>query len=614
MNKSLLLVTLCCLVQAHWPSATAEDAEGTWGPSPSSKCKVVRSKGMDWFNLTSYYIGFKDALYSVNCAMLNLRQIPVPLPVKVNQISHLFLESNRIRRFPGYVFENFTNLVHLDISQHKVDVEYLSSYLFSGVYNLKTLRMSSLGCKELAWRGTMKFSRPEKVFSPMVNLKFLDIGETCYDIPNLICTLKNVSSSLTSLIMNNVFWMSMTKSAWILDKSFTQSLAHTKLKELSIEHNRMAVVEHGSLRLLRHLEKLSLRNNYLFGDIGSLIELIFLVNLTKFDMGKNRNARDMHSRKRNSLNKILSENYESSIYADQSNVTNIVNFDLPFTYLETLEKLQMVRIDNLITLAFEINFNKYKICWKNRLEYLDMSHSYVKNVTGTFLCMFKLKHLKMKYFKTDNFDSKFFYQMPSLEELNLQGSSGEVIFKNESASTIFKNNKELRILNLSQCNIEKIPLPVFQWSRKLRKLDISRNKLENILFDITKLTILQYLDISHNSINFLNDTFLKDLNHIAKLGGGGLKLNIEGNPLFCRCLHKKSLDNLLKPAAAFDIVGFTNGTRRPSCILSDGTVVHLYDGIKHLQKECANYVELVTLTFIYPFTMIAILVSSVVYR
>ena len=96
MNKALLLVTLCCLVKAHWTLATAEDPGGSWGPSPSSKCKVVKSKGNKWLELTSHR-GYKDVLYTVNCTMLNLRHIPVPLPVKVDRISHLFLEKNKIK-------------------------------------------------------------------------------------------------------------------------------------------------------------------------------------------------------------------------------------------------------------------------------------------------------------------------------------------------------------------------------------------------------------------------------------------------------------------------------------------------------------------------------------
>ena len=44
----------------------------------------------------------------------------------------------------------------------------------------------------------MKFDKPEQMFSPMVNLKFLNIGGTCYDIPNLTNALRHVSSTLTT--------------------------------------------------------------------------------------------------------------------------------------------------------------------------------------------------------------------------------------------------------------------------------------------------------------------------------------------------------------------------------------------------------------------------------
>ena len=80
MNKALLLVTLCCLVKAHWTLAKAEDHGGSWGPSSSSKCKVVKSKGKKWFELTSHR-GYEDVLYTVNCTMLNVRHIPVSLRI-----------------------------------------------------------------------------------------------------------------------------------------------------------------------------------------------------------------------------------------------------------------------------------------------------------------------------------------------------------------------------------------------------------------------------------------------------------------------------------------------------------------------------------------------------
>ena len=617
MNIILLLVTLYCHVMAHWASAITEESEGTWGPSNSSRCRVVKSEGIKWFNLTEH-VGseFEDVLYTVNCSLLHLRQIPVPLPVRVGQISHLFLENNKIRRFPGNIFKNFTNLVHLSISQNYVEVGQISSYLFSGLHSLKTLRMSQLGCTYMAWREPMKFDKPEMVFSPMVNLQFLDIGGTCYDIPNLTNALKNVSSSLTILLMNKVFWTSFTTSVWILDKSFTQCLAHTKLKELSLEYNTIVVIKHGSFHLLPHLEKVLVRENYLMGDIGIFIELIFLVNITTIDVG--RKYRDhMHSSRRNSFGKALLDSYQSSQY-DENNLRDIlltkVHFSLPVMNVTSLEKLKILRIDNIFVRIPEINFQILKICWINHLEWLDVSHTYVQNVIGTALCMFKLKFLIMKYFHTDSFDSKVFYQMPRLEKLDLQGSSGEVIFKNESASTIFKYNKELRILSLSQCYIKKIPFSIFQWSTNLHKLDLSRNLFKSTLFDIRSLTKLQYLDISYNSIRFLNETFINDLNNIAKLRRGKLQLNLNGNPLFCGCSNKNSLDNLMKPVAVFDVVGFMNGTHRPSCVLDNGTLVHLYDGIKHLQAECMAHVELVTLTFIYPLALLTMLMVSIVYR
>ena len=96
-----------------------------------------------------------------------------------------------------------------------------------------------------------------------------------------------------------------------------------------------------------------------------------------------------------------------------------------------------------------------------------------------------------------------------------------------------RNLKSLEELDLSMNYIKEIPDNAFSEQIKLKRLYLVRNYLLELSFDVEFLTVLQYLDVKNNTIQYVSSTFRKSLQNIVFITT--INVNLDGNRLLCDC-------------------------------------------------------------------------------
>ena len=131
-----------------------------------------------------------------------------------------------------------------------------------------------------------------------------------------------------------------------------------------------------------------------------------------------------------------------------------------------------------------------------------------------------------------------FRDMPSLEIIVVPGTRLHLLASYQLVGLV-KNNPRLRIVDLSDNNLQIIPSNMFTVHGSLEILNISRNKLSDINIKFTKHRNLQAIDLSYNVFEVIKDAFLKSILSLNE--SGEHRLLMHGNNLTCNC-------NLLKIA------------------------------------------------------------------
>ena len=98
----------------------------------------------------------------------------------------------------------------------------------------------------------------------------------------------------------------------------------------------------------------------------------------------------------------------------------------------------------------------------------------------------------------------------------------------------FEYFKDLLSLDLSSNGIKSLPDSVFKSQNNLRILNLSKNSLLLINFQVAHLTKITTIDVSENLLSQLGEKLQKDLETL-KHGSPNFTMNMLGNPIQCSC-------------------------------------------------------------------------------
>ena len=125
----------------------------------------------------------------------------------------------------------------------------------------------------------------------------------------------------------------------------------------------------------------------------------------------------------------------------------------------------------------------------------------------------------------------------------------------ETFTVLLRHNVNLQELNMAKNGLDSLPRDTFARNRRLRYLDLSDNKLENIMFDISHLDNLTVLYLRNNKIEYLDKTttdILDQLYHTKHIknridgDNGTLAVDLTKNPLSCKCASLEFIEWFIK--------------------------------------------------------------------
>ena len=545
-----------------------------------------------------------NSTYHIDCSNLKLTSVPTCQSLNVPDctlITEMNLRNNSIQQAKNGSFMEFTNLLLLNLETNPISM--FENNDFKGLERLESLILRN------AWpTGGSNAIFGNETFSHLKNLKLLDISYSDIDILYMFHTvLCSFPPSVETLLMDYVVSLKTRSSFVVLDSKMSKCLRHLTLKRLSLNHNRIIQITPEFLLNLKHLEYLSLRYNNILGDRATMLIFPFVQNLTFFDIGCQNNwrCRDVSIYPPN----IPKFDNECSLHPHTNPKWN-------GSEIQLLPRLHTFRADHFAGYVGVINIPN--ICWSNNhLVELDLSYMLVQSVSGTFHCLKYLRYLNLRGIKASVIDPGIFKDLNSLKVLLLEETFIGLSFKTmlESGKNLFTQNKDLLYLELSQNGIGSLHLDIFKNLHQLQFLNLSYNQIQQDGDHFENLTSLENVDVSHNALTNIPMKIFSVLQRNMKINSSikGI-LNITGNPFQCSCTLISEISTV--QGSTVRIIHMNSTQEHLYCILQNGTRISFSKIRKQLKSVCHVYdlTPIVFLTFVYPFSLILITLSTCGYK
>ncbi|KAI0237969.1 hypothetical protein LSAT2_011427 [Lamellibrachia satsuma] len=168
----------------------------------------------------------------------------------------------------------------------------------------------------------------------------------------------------------------------------------------------------------------------------------------------------------------------------------------------------------------------------NTMRYVDISNNRVTVALSFSLVQLRsLEYLNVQNLNMRRLTASLFSGMSKLSMLLLGRNNVGASIANDSGHALFSHNTNLRMLDLADCHITAIPPDEFSRLRHLQVLNLSLNEMISFTVNLSKLTSLRFLNISHNKLTTLSAATLQELDHLAS--ERTIQVDISGNHLLC---------------------------------------------------------------------------------
>ena len=393
---------------------------------------------------------------------------------------------------------NFTDLTSLAINAKDKYKMFITNDTFRPLKNLP-IRNLTLHSNRLMKIDNMAFSWFEK-------LEFLDMsnssGISVDDLSDAWHGMKNVP--IKSIILNNF----RNKNVNVELSRFFRDFKFDHLTELALDKAGISGAFHWKFsESARNLRKLSLTyNNLNQSQINKILNNI-------------KNLTQLTSLKLN--NQLPHKSSTTAIVSIQLDLPpNLRELDLSQTLVWTSYGLHTLRL----------NFTQ-----NNSLSWLRLTNNSIEHVEGPFIekpnpdvpidIDFSLNRLVSLIFLNDSAVRGL-----RIRKLFLSGNQlGEQMKENS-----FENHHHLETLDLSCNEITEVTGEIFIHQTKLKILNLRKNFLHLVNFDLTHMENLTMWDLSENLLTQLNEKTRERLEMMRTISPR-FTLNLRGNPLECSC-------------------------------------------------------------------------------
>lgn len=427
------------------------------------------------------------------------------------ELRDLYLDQNEFRNIPTHIFSDLKQLMRLSIDGNYI--KRITDHAFIGLERLKVLRIRR---NEISYVSNDAFSGLNSSLQQL-NIK----GNYLKVIPGAIKTLKRLISvelsdnEITKIEKNSFKGLPRLKYVRLFTytahyedskKNKKKHMMHidtgafrgmTKLRKLNLDSSYAILDKFPNLEGTNNLHEISLRSIYdltipnIFCDRKRKLEIIRITNSTIFNFPKLNKCRNLRTID-------LESNDISYIPASAfSGLNHITNIDI-------------LQNHNSVKTIHKSAFN-----YLPSLQELDLSH-YFLNSFPDFRGTFKLKKLKLQHCDITVLPRNFCRHLPNLETLDLSENKISTLpvlsdcrklrvvdlLKNRISSirNQFNNLRKLEMLTLTDNHLNIIPNSAFKGCPSINSLYLDWNMLqsieENAFMDISNLELL---NISYNS-------------------------------------------------------------------------------------------------------------------
>ena len=577
-------------------------------------CYIVTSFAGD--NLKPFQVGLKKALkcrlihdagktdtqvgYKVNCTNISLTSIPTcdMMPVNCSMVVELSLNDNQIGILPPNGFIQFGNLQKLDLSGNPV--EKFQNNSFQGLSNLESLVTSYVKCRNNMW---VKFELD--TFAPLRAIRSLTMAYVPLSLLNLFQCFCSIGHEMETVYLRGTTHL---YQMIILDGSNTKCFKKLQLKSLTLDENIIGVIKASAvMNFGQKLKHISLKGNQIVWQPGEIILIGAFYSLAYVDFScqNSKSCTDEYPWSK-WLPKVPqpfennAEDSDGSIFPDGNGID---------IYL--LPKLRSLYMHHTV---LHIYFSA--VCWMNNtIINIDVSYSSKIYIMSKISCLYHLKRLNLRGIKLLRLTMESFQEMPSLEILML-GSSvvPDSIFHLPQAPVIFKNNKNLKFLDLSNLQLKRVHKNIFMNLSKLEVLILSHNQLTNVRGLLVNLSSLNHVDLSFNRFKAIPLLTILVLDKLTFNVSKKVFLRLDNNPYFCTCSDMYGLQIVLRSRVIIKDSHVSNGSLR--CILNNSRDMSFKQALKALETECRKLdkVSIAFLTFVYPFSLSVMAILAFCFR
>lgn len=258
-----------------------------------------------------------------------------------------------------------------------------------------------------------------------------------------------------------------------------------------------------------------------------------------------------------------------------------------FSTLLKLNNLEVIAIDHWPTLARNgevpaLSYNHYIV----RREPVSCSPvSYIENSTGCMIIPSKIKHIYMRYVQSSSFflnvekgfcvtnnsielfsvqqmkisepvnamygfhklklldmsylgiyvRTNILEDMPDLEIYLSPGNKLDQIETDPNFGELFKNNKKLKRVDLSENDLSFIPLEMFANNPFLESVNLARNLLVYFKLNLSSNFNIKTINLNHNNLKTIDAMIRQHLDVVAKRKESSVELFLAKNDWVCNC-------------------------------------------------------------------------------
>ena len=367
----------------------------------------------------------------------------------------------------------------------------------------------------------------------------------------------------------------------ILNGSFCENLNFPHLTDLHVDHSRLVGVRHrgGCFSQLSQMKVLNLQFNcFSLLEINGL-NLGMMTNLIEINLSHQYNPLIERSDITFFSPMNLANLDMSYILQPSENIRNLTFMFLPPAKYLNFQGNSVTVLEDFVVLRDNLD---------TPME-VDFSRNNMISFAGSF----------------DNALSIHNLTVASL--ILSENQLGEQL--GERGDQIFKYFRDLTKLDLTLNGIKQLPYSTFGNLRKLEYLNLSKNALVLISFQISHMKSLKLLDMSENLVSQFNVKLQNDFVEV-KSYSPNFKINMLGNPLQCSCETRSFLWWMYHRQSMFE--RFEKNT----CTYN-GNLTRFFNMeqlLKTIDYDCSSKLILKVTTSLFVSIVIVVALSIFVYR